>query len=274
LSAVLVLGTLGSSPRAEILAMVNYETKPEQTMRREGIAVVDVDPASDNFGKILMDMPLPPDLGAHHIFYNKDASKAYVTALLKPELRVIDLTRNPYRMKTVTIEECGFGEDVVFSDDNKTWYLTCMGTDKVLVGDATTDTVKQVIATPKPYPHGIAINSGIDRMLITSTVRPADLGDPGETVSESELSTGKSLASHTVSNKPSPSGEAPVEVLFLPESDPPIAYVTNMFGGSLWAGAWRADRNTFDFAQAVDLSEIGAGVPLEIYFNKALEWIR
>lgn len=38
---------------AEILALVNYETKPEQTLRKEGLAVLDVDPQSSTFGKIL-----------------------------------------------------------------------------------------------------------------------------------------------------------------------------------------------------------------------------
>ena len=28
------------------------------------------------------------------------------------------------------------GEDVVFSEDNATWYLTCMGSNAVIVGDA------------------------------------------------------------------------------------------------------------------------------------------
>lgn len=54
--------------QAEILAMLNYESKPEQTTRKEGLAILDVDPKSPTFGKMLMDIPLPPDLVAHHIF--------------------------------------------------------------------------------------------------------------------------------------------------------------------------------------------------------------
>ena len=88
--------------RAEILAMLNYESKPEDSLkamrvpvppqgRREGVAIIDVDPKSENFGKIMTDLPIPPDVVAHHIFYNKDSSKAYITALGKGELRVIDM---------------------------------------------------------------------------------------------------------------------------------------------------------------------------------------
>ena len=123
---------------AEILAMLNYESKtptrsklsrrrcPGQT-RTEGIAVIDVDLASATYSKIVETIPLPPDLVAHHIFYNRDASKAYVTALGKGELRVIDMSKRPFAMKTVAVPDCQVGEDVVFSEDNKTWYLTCMG---------------------------------------------------------------------------------------------------------------------------------------------------
>lgn len=96
----------------EILAMLNYESKSPEALkafkspvpgsnRQEGIAVIDVDPASPNYGKIVETISLPPDLVAHHIFYNRDSSKAYVTALGKPELRVIDMSKRPFTAKTV-----------------------------------------------------------------------------------------------------------------------------------------------------------------------------
>src|SRR5437016_11960370 len=57
---------------AEVLALLNYESKPGQPVRREGIAIMDIDRASADFGKIMMEIPLPPDLVAHHIFFNRD----------------------------------------------------------------------------------------------------------------------------------------------------------------------------------------------------------
>ena len=81
---VLLLGLVFLFPllaQSEILAMLNYESKPKVTPRREGIAIIDVDPKSTNFKKVLADIPLPPDLVAHHLFYNKNASKAYLTSL-------------------------------------------------------------------------------------------------------------------------------------------------------------------------------------------------
>jgi len=264
----ITLSVIPSVPRAEILAMLNYESKPQQTIRREGIAIIDVDPASENFGNILFDIPLPPNLVNHHIFYNKDASKAYLTALGQSDLYIMDMTRFPYRMKKVGVPECQVGEDIVFSDDNKTWFLTCMGSSKVIIGDAVTDQPVKVISPSKPYPHGIAVNEEIDRMIITSTVRASDLGDPGETVTVLEASTGKELSSHKLSMKPSPSGVSPGEVLFVPGAEPPTAYVTTIFGGTIWAGTWDAAKKDFKFVEVFDFNSNGNGVPLEMYFNE------
>lgn len=268
IGGLVIVGLLPSILHAEILAMLNYESKREQTIRREGIAIIDVDPKSEQFGQIVMDIPLPPDLVAHHIFYNQDASKAYVTALGQSVLYVMDMKKFPYRMKKVPVPGCTVGEDVVFSGDKKTWYLTCMGSQNVIVGDATADRPIKTIPLPGTHPHGIAIHDGIDRILVTSTVHPPDLGDPGETVTVIEASTGKVLSSHKVSSKPSPSGEAPVEILFVPGSNPPVAYITNMFGGALWAAVWAPAKKAFEFIQAFDFTPIGSGVPLEMYFNK------
>jgi YVTN family beta-propeller protein len=274
MGAAILLPCLAS---AEILAMLNYESKPADALkafkhpvdgqiRREGIAIIDVDPKSENFGKILMDIPLPPDLIAHHIFYNQGATKAYVTTLGKPELRVIDMTRFPYRMKTVSVPQCQVGEDVVFSDDNKTWYLTCMGSNKVIVGETATDKVTRVIDVPK-YPHGIAVHNGIDRVLATSTVRASDLKDPGETITVIEASTGKVLSTPKVSDKPSPAGDAPVEILFVPKANPPVAYITNMYGNSLSVAVWDPAKKEFAVRQVFDFAPQKMGVPLEMYFN-------
>jgi len=168
------LALLPSIASGEILAMVNYETKSPESLksikspvaapaRKEGIAIIDVDPKSKAFGKIVQDIALPGDLVAHHIFYNRDHSKAYVTALGKEELRVIDMKKKPYAIgKVVAVPGCSVGEDVVFSDDARNWYLTCMGTQSVVVGDANKDVPLKTIKLATPYPHGIAIHNGID----------------------------------------------------------------------------------------------------------------
>jgi len=264
--------------QAEILAMANYESKPDDSLkdlkmpfgtqaRREGVAIFDVDPESATYGDILIDIPLPPDLVAHHLFWNRDHSKIYVTALGKPELRVIDMTQNPYRVKVIDVPDCQVGEDVIFSADNTRWYETCMGSSTIVVGDAVKDTYTHTLQSPVPYPHGIAMHEGIDRILVTSTVRATDFGDPGSTLGIIEASTGKNIGTVSVTDKPEPNSIAPVEVVFVPQSDPPVAWVTNMNDATLWTVAWNPESGTFDSAPGYDFSQVQAAVPLEIYFN-------
>src|SRR5262249_55881275 len=154
-------------------------------------------------------------------------------------------SKRPFTAKTIAVPDCQVGEDVVFSENNKRWFLTCMGSANVIAGDAATDQPTQTIKLPVPYPHGIAIHDGIDRVLVTSTVRATDLGDAGEAITSIEASTGKVLGSYKVSNKESPARAAPVEILFVPGANPPVAYVTNMFGGTLWTATWDAQKKDF-----------------------------
>ncbi len=270
LLALLSLTLLPAAPSgAEILAMLNYESKAGNPLRKEGIAIIDVDPQSPAFGKLLADIPLPGDLIAHHIFYNRDKSKAYVTALGKSVLHVMDLTRFPFRLKAVEVPGCAVLEDVVVTPDDKTWFLTCMGSHNVIVGDAVADRPLRTIAAGHPgppyirWPHGIALHPGLDRLIVTSTVSP-DLKNPGESVTVLEASTGRVLSTHKITLKPD-AKSAPVEVIFHPTR--PMAYVTNMMEAALWKGSWDATRKTFDFAVVDDLQKRGQGFPLEMEFN-------
>lgn len=276
---VLLLGLVLFFPllaQSEILAMLNYESKPKITPRREGIAIIDVDPKSTNFKKILTDIPLSPDLVAHHIFYNKNASKAYLTSFGSNPLQVMNMKQFAYRLKTIDVPDCKVAEDMVFSDDKKTWYLTCMGTSNVIVGDAKTDKAIKTIAASVSksntayisYPHGIGLADDIDRMIVTSTVRPSDLGEPGETVTVIKASSGDVLSTHKLSDKPSPSGVAPVEAVFVPGANPAMAYIGVMFGGTIWSATWVNGSKTFKFQQVYDFNTDKQGVVLEITYNQ------
>lgn len=257
---------------AEILALLNYESKPNQPVRREGIAIMDIDPESADFGKILMEIPLPSDLVAHHIFFNRDKSKAYITALGKSILHVADLTQFPYRLRAIAVPDCQLGEDLVVSEDNKTWFLTCMSSSNVIMGDAVNDRPVKTVSAADPaaafilYPHGIAIHNGIDRVLVTSTIKP-DMSEAGETVTVLEASTGKVLSTHKVGSKPSPAKSAPVEIMFAPKADPPVVHITNMMEGTLWAGIWDPKTRSFSFNQVDDFGAREQGMPLEMLYN-------
>jgi DNA-binding beta-propeller fold protein YncE len=255
---------------AELLALLNYESKPDQPVRREGIAIMEIDPESEDFGKILMEIPLPSDLIAHHIFFNRDRTKAYITALGKSILHVVDLTKFPYRLRAIEVPDCKVGEDLVVSEDNKTWYLTCMGSSNVIMGDAVKDKPIKTLSSSDPaafvlYPHGIAIHNGIDRVLVTSTVKP-DMSEQGETVSVLEASSGKVLSTHKLSSKPS-AKSAPVEIMFSPNTNPPVVHITNMLEATLWAGVWDPKTKTFSFHQVDDFGPREQGMPLEMMYN-------
>jgi DNA-binding beta-propeller fold protein YncE len=270
--ALALLLSSAASASAEILALLNYESKPNQPVRREGIAIMDIDPESTDFGKILMEIPLPSDLVAHHIFFNRDRTKAYITALGKSILHAVDLTRFPYRLKAIDVPDCKVGEDLVVSEDNKTWYLTCMGSSNVIMGDAVEDKPIKTVSAARPadafilYPHGIAIHNGIDRLLVTSTVKP-DMSEAGDSVTVLEASTGKVLSTHRVTSKPAPAKVAPVEVMFSPNANPPVVHITNMMEGTLWAGVWDPNSKAFSFHQVDDFGPREQGMPLEMMYN-------
>jgi DNA-binding beta-propeller fold protein YncE len=117
------------------------------------------------------------------------------------------------------------------------------------------------------YPHGIAIHNGIDRILITSTVKP-DLSEAGDTVTVIEASTGRVLSTHRVTSKPAPAKTAPVEIMFAPNANPPVVHITNMLEGTLWAGVWDPKTKTFSFNQIDDFGPREQGMPLEMMYNK------
>ncbi|MGE3152313.1 MAG: YncE family protein [Nitrospiraceae bacterium] len=271
LTVVLLLSSAAPA-WAELLALLNYESKPNQPVRREGIAIMEIDPDSSDFGKILMEIPLPSDLVAHHIFFNRDKTKAYVTSLGKSILHVMDLTKFPYRLRAIDVPDCKVGEDLVVSEDNRTWYLTCMGSSAVIMGDAVKDRPIKTVSAAQPadayilYPHGIAIHNGIDRLLITSTVKP-DMSEQGDSVTVLEAASGKVLSTHRLGSKPAPAKSAPVEIMFSPNADPPVVHITNMLEATLWAGVWDPTTKTFSFHQVDDFGPRDQGMPLEMLYN-------
>jgi len=254
---------IGSTPAlAELLGIMSYESKPGEKERWEGIAIMELDLSSPRFGQIVEDIPLPPDLVAHHIYHSPDKTKAYITALGRPELRVMDITT--HEVKVVPIPDCQVVEDVAFSEKKGNWYVTCMGSSVMIVGDLKTDQPSRTVKLPAPYPHGIAVHDGIDRILLTSTVRPADLQDPGEVIQELDLATEQAIKVHKIGVKP---GSATVEVMFIPNSNPPKAYTTAMYDGSLWLGSWNPENKQFTWKEVADFKPMGQALPLEVYYN-------
>jgi len=69
-----------------------------------------------------------------------------------------------------------------------------------------------------------------------------------------EASSGKVPSTHKVSLKPSPSKAAPVEVMFSHGAKPPVAHITVMLEGTLWAAVWNPTSKDFSFQRVDDYS--------------------
>jgi len=89
-----------------------------------------------------------------------------------------------------------------------------MGSSNMIVGDAVADKpVKNRRAAQAISARHRDIHDGIDRVLLTSTVRASDLGDAGEDDHGRQgKQPARSRGPTKFSAKPSPGGEAPVEV--------------------------------------------------------------
>ena len=231
--------------------------------QQEGIAIIDVDPASPAFGKIVTDIPLPPDLVAHHIFYNKD-HQGYRGA------RQVRATCHRHEEAALYAGRgrdpgCSVLEGVVFSEDNQAFYVGCMGAER-LGRDAVAYKPLRTVSLDKPYPHGVVIEE--DRSIARdSTVRATDLGDAGEAISVVELSAGESRSARSRSRTRR-------RLRAKRRSNSCCAWrqsTRRLCHQHVWRHAlinrWDTQKKDFEAAQAFDFASVRNSVPLEIYFN-------
>ncbi|HED04123.1 MAG TPA: YncE family protein [Candidatus Fraserbacteria bacterium] len=264
----IVVGTLlwrgGNPQETPTLALVDYTSQGGP----DGVAIVDLNPGSRTFGEILQRVAIAPGANPHHLYYNRDGSRLYTTALGDHALYRITL-RDERIEEIVPLDtgSCVGGEDLYFSEDGKKFYLTCLGSSQVIVFDAKSERMLSSIEAPPPnepyflHPHGIDADEGIDRLIITNTIS-LKLDNPQSALTIIELSSGKVLSTHLLAKDPSvPSG--PVEVTFLPARS--LAFVTNMLEGTLWMAIWNEQSKEFKFKLVDDGGPRGQSWPLEIY---------
>jgi DNA-binding beta-propeller fold protein YncE len=238
----------------------------------DGLAIMDINPDSDTFGDILQDVPVGKNVFMHHPFYNQAGSKMYNTALDGERLYRINLHEDKiFDITPIDTGSCVVGEDMYFSKNGDKFYLTCMGSDKIVIFDENTDKKIGEISSDKNqnpdafvrYPHGISADEAIDRMIVTETVSPT-LEDPGTTISIIEYSTGKVLTNIELLQDENILS-APVEVQFHPTEH--IAYVSGMFDGTIWALIWDEEAKTFDPKLVDDGKTRDQNMPLDITFG-------
>ena len=251
-------------------ALINYRAIGER--QYDGLAIIDINPDSNTFGEIIQDVPVGKEIRMHHPFYNSDKSKLYNTALSGERLYSVNLHENTiFDVAPIDTDSCMVGEDMHFSKDGSKYYLTCMGSDNVMIFDGNSDMKVGEIKSDKnehpdsfvKYPHGISGNEKIDRLVFTETVSPT-LDDFGTSISVAEISTGRLLSNiELLQNENLPS--APVEVQFHPTED--IAYVSGMHDGTLWALIWDEDSKLFQKKLVDDGKTREQGMPLDISFG-------
>jgi DNA-binding beta-propeller fold protein YncE len=252
----------------QITALINYRSI-DDSRQKDGLVIIDLNPHSETFGDILQDVPIGEGVLMHHPFYNSDKSKLYNTSLMGEELYRINLHDSKiFDVTPLDTGSCVVGEDMIFSKDGQRFYLTCMGSNNIMVFDAKTDQlIGEIFADQNEnpeaftkYPHGISADENIDRMIVTQTVSPA-LDDPQSSVSVIEFSTGKVLSTiELVKSSDVPS--APVEVLFHPDYS--IAYVSGMLDGTIWILEWNENTESFNPTLADDGSKREHSWPLDL----------
>lgn len=268
------------------LFFVNYRNLGDGA---DGVALLNLDPESPDFGRLLQSKEIGQGVLPHHLYFNRDESRLYTTALGGAGLYEVVLDqgrdRRPTISRIVPIATGGsqVGENMYFSRDGSRYYVTFMGglgadvDGTVGVFDARTNRLLQTIraqpdaADPsRPFimhPHGISANEDLGLMMVTSTAHPSFTRNFGSTVSTIDLATGAVVRTQQVADAPG-APSMPVEVLMLRDGLPPFALASTLGDGDIWVAPYDAASGAFgDFAKQVDGSEQGLGVALEFYVH-------
>lgn len=258
---------------------------------RDGLALIDMDPESRRFGRILQKRAIGKGVLPHHVYFNGDETRLYATALSGSFLYEIRFRRDkydrPHLGRIVPIDTRGnlIGEDMYFTEDGSRYYVTFLagrGGDRdgsVGVFDAETNEVLETITAQEPrdpssgqpfilYPHGISANEGLGILMVTSASHPDGVTGIGNTVTQIDLETHAPVKSYLVADFPADPSEA-IEVLLLRDDFPPYALVTTGTGGDIWVASYNDDDGLFDpFEKKVEGDDQGLGVPLEFYIYR------
>ncbi len=270
-------------PSRESVFFIDYRSVEGKS---DGMAVIELDPESINFGKIKNKLEMGVGTLPHHIYYDNTEKKLYTTALggnyLYQITTAVDndgypllVSATPINTGTNTV-----AENIFFTTDNR-FFVTFMGGDGSLKGgsvgvfNASTNQLLHTISGSQDddpskyimYPHGISINESRNLMMVTSTIHPDLTSGVGNTTSLIDLTTYDILKTYTVADSPTDMS-APVEVLLLRGEFPQYALATTMLGGDIWIAPYNETTNQYDdFTKIFDGASHGLGWTLEMYID-------
>ena len=269
-------GLFVESGYAEILAMVNYHSRAPETLKtfkltgsrepKEGIFILDVDPNSPQFAKTLMEIPLPSDFLSGKIFYDKIKTKAYVTSRGKSEMLVFKLDEFPFRLRKVSLPNCKVGQNLVFSEDNLKWFLTCRMSERVLIGRVDNDEVEKIIEIKDSYPHDVVILDKTSQLVVSSSLS-TDYSNPHDFICIIDINLGREIFRQKVSKGGGGKPLAPADLLLIPKTLIPTIYIATIKGDSLLVATLGQQSKKFKIEQVFDFRSVNAGMPQELSYD-------
>jgi len=263
---------------------------------KHSLAIVELDPESDNFGAILQEFEMPDLVHPLHHLYYSPTGRLYSTGLdPKCSLAEVALARDATGAPVINGVTCldtggqQVGEDIIWHSVNGTEYmfvtfLAGTGVDQpdggsVGVFDPQSNAVVKIIEARKSqvpqgapfimYPHGISAYG--DRLVVTSTVHADLASGVGNGITVIDLNTMTPIQNIVTEDvKPVGFPSSPVEVLFVrPQIVPgvaPAVLVNSMFGFETWKVPYNESDKSFGApVKLYDGASIGTGVPLEFY---------
>jgi DNA-binding beta-propeller fold protein YncE len=252
----------------------------------DGMAVIELDPESTDFGSISSKLELGVGVLPHHIYYDNDAKKLYTTALGGSYLYQIktgeDHNGSPILISAKAINTGGntVGEDIFFTSDGR-YFMTFMGGSggskdgSIGVFNAKDNQLIKTIKAPietNPdkfimYPHGISVNEKKGLMMVTSTIHPDLTSGMGNTCTLLDINTYELKKTYQVADSPTDLS-SPVEVLLLRGEFPQYALATTMLGGDIWIAPYNESTGKYDaFTKVFEGSSQGLGWALEMYID-------
>lgn len=250
----------------------------------DGIAVMELDPESPDFGKILSKTELGKGVLPHHLYFNRDEKKLFTTALGGSFLYELKMEWNQegypviYNVTPINTGGNTVGEDIFFTKSGQYWVTFMGGQGGVKDGSVgvfnahNNQLVKTISASidENPdkfimYPHGISINEDKKLAMVTSTIHPDLASGIGNTCTLIDMNNYEIIKTYRVADS-SNDLSSPVEVLLLRNEFPPYALANTMIGGDIWMAAYNNESKTYDqFKRILKGSSLGLGWALEFY---------
>jgi hypothetical protein len=251
---------------------------------KDGIAVMELDPESPDFGKIINKTELGVGVLPHHLYFNRDEKKLFTTALggeFLYELKM-DWTREGipviYDVNPINTGGNTVGENIFFTKNGEFW-VTFMGghggirDGSVGVFNARNNELIKTISgsiTDNPekfimYPHGISVFEDEKLAMVTSTIHPDLVSGIGNTVTLIDMNSYKIIKTYLVADS-AKDLSAPVEVLLLRNGFPTYALANTMIGGDIWMASLNEEQRIYNkFTRVLKGSSMGLGWALEFY---------